>query len=253
MQSLHFICHGTGPERVLVLHDWHAGHTNYLGLIPYLDAARFTYVFADLRGYGGSRELEGEYTVAEISADCLALVESLGWSRFHVIGHSMTGMAAQRVAADAPARVKSVVAVCPASAAGLGFDAETREFFLSTTHDDERFMAMIRYMSGPLDASWERFKLAQSRASVNPRCRAAYLEMISRGGFVADVRGLATPFLLVLGAHDRGLDEALMRRTFLAWHPNAELLTIPNCGHYPMQECPPRFASVVQGFLAKHA
>ncbi|WP_368041760.1 alpha/beta fold hydrolase [Burkholderia lata] len=26
-------------------------------------------------------------------------------------------------------------------------------------------------------------------------------------------------------------------------------MTIPNCGHYPMQECPPYFAMIVEDFL----
>jgi len=34
-------------------------------------------------------------------------------------------------------------------------------------------------------------------------------------------------------------------------HPNAELVTIPNSGHYPMQECSPYFATVIESFLRK--
>jgi 3-oxoadipate enol-lactonase len=250
---IHHVALGQGPVKVLVLHDWHAGHSNYLPLFPYLDAERFHFVFAELRGYGGSRDLAGDFTLGEVLGDCLNLVDALGWSDFHVLGHSMTGMVAQMLAAKSRARIRSVIAVCPASIAGLAPDTATREFFASTTHDDARFMALIRYMSGGLDSSWERAKLEQSRASVNPVCRSAYLAMISVGGDVEAVRGVANPMLVVIGEHDRGLDEAAMRRTFLAWHPNAELLRIPNCGHYPMQECPPYFASVIQRFIARHA
>ena len=109
--------HGTGSEHVLVLHDWNGDHTNYDPMLEYLDRATFTYAFADLRGYGKSQHLLGEYTVQEISRDCLRLADTLGWQRFHVLGHSMTGMAVQRIAADAPARIKSAIAVCPMSAA----------------------------------------------------------------------------------------------------------------------------------------
>ncbi|HEM7807826.1 TPA: alpha/beta hydrolase [Burkholderia multivorans] len=42
-------------------------------------------------------------------------------------------------------------------------------------------------------------------------------------------------------------------RTFVAWHPNAELQVIPSCGHYPMQECPPYFATVIERFLKLNA
>jgi 3-oxoadipate enol-lactonase len=94
---------GHGDERVLMLHDWSCDHTTYDPVTPFLDGTRFTYVFADLRGYGLSRQIEGKYTVEEASRDSLELAASLGWSRFHVIGHSMTGMVSQRIALDAAA------------------------------------------------------------------------------------------------------------------------------------------------------
>ena len=76
--------------------------------------------------------------------------------------------------------------------------------------------------------------------------------MFSKTNFVADVRGNRTSFQVVVAENDTGLDEAAMRETFLAWHPNAELTVIPNCGHYPMQECPPYFATIVERFLRSH-
>jgi len=38
-------------------------------------------------------------------------------------------------------------------------------------------------------------------------------------------------------------------KTASARHPNARLVTIPNCGHYPTQEYPPYFAMVIEDFL----
>nr|WP_255347257.1 alpha/beta fold hydrolase [Serratia sp. FS14] len=60
-------------------------------MIPYLDVASFTYVFADFRGYGASRELTGAYTTDEMVGDVVALADALGWRRFDVVGHSMGG------------------------------------------------------------------------------------------------------------------------------------------------------------------
>jgi pimeloyl-ACP methyl ester carboxylesterase len=248
---IRYALHGSGPERVLVMHDWNGDHTNYDPILPYLNGAEFSYAFLDLRGYGASREVSGRYTVDEIAADCMAVADELGWRRFHIVGHSMTGMAAQRVAADAPSRVKSAIAVCPISAAGSKIDDKTFDFFASTTENDQRFCALLRYMSGALSDQWEAAKLRQNRATVNPRCRLGYLNMLARSDFVDEIRGLRTPFLVVIGEHDKGLDQEAMNRTFLAWHPNAELAVIPNCGHYPMQECPPYFATLIERFLRR--
>ena len=244
---------GRGDEHVLVLHDWNGDHTNYDPMLPYLDGATFTYAFADLRGYGKSKTITGAYTVEEIARDCLRLVDSLGWQRFHSLGHSMTGMAVQRIAADATARIKSAIAVCPMSAAGSPAPDEAIKFFASTTSDDDAFCRLIKFVTGNLSDGWANAKLRQNRATVSPDCRQGYLEMFWKTNFVADVIGLATPFLVLVGDKDPGIDEAAMQKTFLAWHPNAEVTTIRNCGHYPMQECPPYFATLVESFLRRNA
>ncbi|MGU7780708.1 alpha/beta fold hydrolase [Burkholderia sp. PU8-34] len=64
------------------------------------------------------RRFHGSTQPAVLAADCLVLADRLGWQRFHVIGHSMNGMVTQRVAANAPSRIKSAIAVYPVSAAG---------------------------------------------------------------------------------------------------------------------------------------
>lgn len=243
--------YGNGPVRVLVLHDWLGDHSNYDAVMPWLDGHAFNYVFADLRGYGLSIELTGEFTVEEIAADCLALADRLGWARFHVIGHSMTGMITQRLAADAPSRVLSAVAVCPVSAAGNRLSPEAHAFFVSTIESDDALRRLFRFVTGNLSDTWASRKVQQSRATVAPACRARYLDMLTTANFVDDVRGLQTPFLAIVGDKDPGLDAAAMERTFLAWHPNAELHVIPNCGHYPMQECPPYFAAVIEAYLSR--
>ncbi|OXI81919.1 alpha/beta hydrolase [Burkholderia sp. AU33423] len=247
--GLGYLRHGTGPECVMVLHDWLGDHTNYAALLPCLDEAAFTYVLVDLRGYGESIHLTGACTVDEISADCLALADRLGWPRFHVIGHSMTGMVTQRLAADAPSRIRSAIAVCPVSAAGNRLNDDARAFFASTTVNDDAFLRLVRFVTGGLSARWADVKLRQNRARVAPDCRLAYLDMLTDTDFVDDIRGLDTRFLVIVGDKDPGLDAAAMQATFLAWHPNARLVTIPNCGHYPMQECPPYFAMIVEDFL----
>ncbi|WCM22968.1 alpha/beta hydrolase [Paraburkholderia bryophila] len=251
--GLGYVRHGTGPECVLVLHDWLGDHTNYEAVIPYLDGAAFTYVFADLRGYGCSIQLTGRYSIREIADDCLALVDSLGWQRFHLLGHSMTGMATQRIAADAPTRIKSAIAVCPVSAAGNRLNDEALAFFASTTENDDAFRRLIRFVTGGLSDGWAEMKLRQNRARVAAACRSGYLTMLTGTDFVDEVRGLDTPYLIIVGDKDPGLGEDAMQQTFLAWHPDASLLVIPNCGHYPMQECPPYFATVIESFLREHA
>ena len=151
--------HGDGPEHVLVMHDWNGDHTTYSPAIPYLDGETSTHVFVDLRGYGNSRDLPGDFTVQEISANYLALADRLGWRRCHPVGHSMTGMAAQRVAVEAGTRVKSAVAVRPMRRwrlLCLASQTRTPDHRELRTLPDAGMSAPLRHRRGTLSAQTRR-------------------------------------------------------------------------------------------------
>ncbi|WP_144633661.1 alpha/beta fold hydrolase [Bordetella genomosp. 13] len=247
--ALGYVQYGSGPAHVLVLHDWLGDRANYDAIIPHLDGSAFTYVFADLRGYGSSMHLPGAYTVDEIAADCLALADRLGWQRFYVMGHSMTGLATQRIAADAPERVAGAIAVCAVSAAGKPLDPPSYAFFRAVATDDDAFRRLVGVVAPGLPADQVEAKLLRHRQSTAPKSRVPYLDMFVHANFAQAVHGLPTRYLVVAGEHDQGLDVDMMQRTFMVQHPNARLHVMKNCGHYPMQERPREFAELVQGFL----
>ena len=111
--------HGNGAEGVFLYNDWLADGSSWLPTLPYFDTDSFTYCLSDLRGYGRSMDLKGEYNEREAAADTVALADHLGWKKFHLGGFSMTGMVVERLAVDVPDRIKSVVADGPVSAAGI--------------------------------------------------------------------------------------------------------------------------------------
>ena len=134
---------GTGPIKAVVIHGWFSDHRIFTPIFDALDTGRHSYAFFDIRGYGRSRDVAGAFTIGEVAADAIALADRLGWSDFHVIGHSMGGKAAQKVAMDAPARVKSVVAVTPVPAAALPFDDDLFGVFTKACEDDSTALAVI--------------------------------------------------------------------------------------------------------------
>ncbi|CAI5466909.1 unnamed protein product [Closterium sp. Yama58-4] len=75
----------------------------------------------DNRGIGNSTcpTDKNAYTTTIMAMDALHLADHLGWTHFHVVGHSMGGMIASKVAATAPHRVKSLALI---SVSGGGFD-----------------------------------------------------------------------------------------------------------------------------------
>lgn len=65
----------------------------------------------DNRGIGKST-LGGPVTIAEMVLDVRAILDTLGWSSAHIVGHSMGGIIAQQLALDAPERVRSLSLLC---------------------------------------------------------------------------------------------------------------------------------------------
>ncbi|HEY8049760.1 MAG TPA: alpha/beta hydrolase [Ramlibacter sp.] len=57
------------------------------------------------------------YTIGDMAADTLGVMDALGIAQAHIVGVSMGGMVAQRVALDAPARVASLASIMSSSGA----------------------------------------------------------------------------------------------------------------------------------------
>jgi pimeloyl-ACP methyl ester carboxylesterase len=66
-------------------------------------------VLIDNRDAGASSEAAAGYTLADMAADVLAVVDRVGLDRFHLLGASMGGAIAQHVALAAPQRVASMM------------------------------------------------------------------------------------------------------------------------------------------------
>jgi pimeloyl-ACP methyl ester carboxylesterase len=241
---------GQGPRNVIVLHDWSQDRSIYEPVHPYLNQNDFTFAFADVRGYGASRGQTGAYSAAEVVGDVAALADSLGWSKFSLIGHSMTGMVAQRAMVDIPDRLISVVATTPVPASGLGLDDDTFSFFVSMASDDEAFkQGMHALTSARYAEGWVDFKLTRNRAAVETEAMVAYAHMWAKSDFSSEVQGLTTPILVVFGEHDNELlTKPTLAPVFEGWYPNLRTHVCPS-GHYPMQETPVEYAHVVQSYL----
>ena len=65
----------------------------------------------DMRGHGQSSVPPPPYSVSELAADVLSLVDSLGIDRFHFCGLSVGGMIGMSLALKAPERLEKLVAV----------------------------------------------------------------------------------------------------------------------------------------------
>src|SRR5215469_16658128 len=75
----------------------------------------FTLVRYELPGHGGSSAWPGSYTIAELGAGVLALLDVLGVERAGYCGISLGGMIGMWLAANAPRRIAALGLVCTAA------------------------------------------------------------------------------------------------------------------------------------------
>jgi haloacetate dehalogenase len=103
-----YVLGGSGPP-LLLLHGFPQTHAMWAEIAPVL-AQRFTVIATDLRGYGASHKPKNisSYSFRELGHEQFELMTSLGFDRFHLVGHDRGGRTAHRMALDAPKRVLSL-------------------------------------------------------------------------------------------------------------------------------------------------
>jgi pimeloyl-ACP methyl ester carboxylesterase len=126
---------GSGPP-ALLLHGG-PGLSDYLAGLAAELAPLFTIVRYQQRGLAPS-VTDGEPTVETHVADAVAVLDSLGWERAWVMGHSWGGHLAMHIAVAHPDRVVGLVAIDPQGAVGDGGAAALVENLMARLSPDKR-------------------------------------------------------------------------------------------------------------------
>ena len=103
--EISYLIGGNGPP-LLLLHGFPQTKAIWSQVAPEL-AKYFTVVAADLRGYGASSKPHGNadhstYSKRSMAADQHALMKSLGFNQFFLLGHDRGGRVSHRLAMDFP-------------------------------------------------------------------------------------------------------------------------------------------------------
>src|SRR4051795_13001529 len=125
---LHYESTGSGPAVLLIMGLGLPGAA-WWRTVPVLARSARVITF-DNRGSGRSDSPSGPYSIADMAADAVAVLDAAGVERAHVYGTSMGGMIAQELVLGHPDRVHALVlsATSPGGAAATPPDAETIAF-----------------------------------------------------------------------------------------------------------------------------
>lgn len=95
--------------RLLCIHGWLDNANSFIPMMPYLPA--FDLVAIDLSGHGYSEALPQGYSLHEQCYQLTRVIEALGWSDCHLVGHSLGGSIAAMLAVANPDIIQSLTMI----------------------------------------------------------------------------------------------------------------------------------------------
>src|SRR5262249_55139527 len=105
--DLYYESHGQGEPLVFVPSTAYSGEVWKPSQMPLAESLNI--VFHDPRGCGRSIAGQNVYTIEQMAADIVALMDHLKLSSAHLLGHSMGGRIALCLTQNYPGRVKSLI------------------------------------------------------------------------------------------------------------------------------------------------
>ncbi len=215
--------------------------------------ARIGPVYAlDLPGFGLSGYPPGRRyaTIGEHVAVVSSFIETVIGRPALVVGNSMGGWIAGRLAELAPARVRGIVMIDPGGAM-LDGEASWEPFVRTVSVSDLRSVRMIyRQMFGRINPALYLGQRGFQDLFLRDAVRQ-FIQSASVADFFTaeDLRQIAAPTALVWGACDRFLPAGSFE-FFRDNLPGARVLVLEGCGHLPQQEQPRRLVRFVREFAA---
>ncbi len=256
---------GEGPPLVL-LHALGESALDWRWVLPAL--ARTHRVYApDLPGFGDSAKPASDYSPAFFARFVTAYLDELGAERAAVVGNSLGGLAALRLALLEPERVSTLGLI---DSAGLGRAVSYALRLPTFPGYGDLAIAWSRTPFGAAQRAWLRARLLFARPHLAPNEwmreqrrltllpgfleaeLAALRAQAGLGGqrevLLDRLSRLDIPTLVVWGASDRVFPSSQAREA-AARLQEGSLELIPNCGHLPHVEHPDRFVAALGEFF----
>lgn len=257
--GVHFIDAGDRDRPTVLLIHGLGGSTNDFRTIVEPLARTRRVLAVDLPGFGYSdRPRQWDYSLSSQAALLCELLDRLDIRRTHVVGHSLGGAVAMRLALDAPDRVERLVllasATLPDMRAGrpltLAAKAAGPALSGALTHRGLRRRQLATAFHDASKLTDDLLDEVDRRAAM--RGNAAVLGRVAKGitsESPPDPTAISQPTLILWGESDRWLPPEQGTK-LLSLIPNAEMRLIPEAGHMLVEEQPRLVYQAIDGFLS---
>jgi pimeloyl-ACP methyl ester carboxylesterase len=225
----------------------------YRFLAPALVNAGYRVASTDLRGHGDSDATFDSYGDVETAGDVLALIEELGGPAV-VVGNSMGAGAAVYAAAEQPELISGLVLVGPFVRNGK-MSAMQRLLLRVAMARPWAANAWKSYMpklyAGERPEDFEDYR-SQVVSSLRRPGYAKAFSLTTRTDHTpaeTRLREVSAPALVVMGNKDPDFPDPQAEADWIAQTLNAEVVMVPEAGHYPQSQRPEITTAAIVGFL----
>jgi 3-oxoadipate enol-lactonase len=202
-------------------------------------AERFRVVTYDTRGHGESPAPTGPYTLDDLVDDVVAVLDEVGAGRAHVVGLSLGGMTAMRLAAREPDRVDRLALLCTSAKADTQAFLDRAATVRSGGTAPLAPTVVGRWLTPDYAAEHPDLvaRLEAMIAGSDDEGYASCCEVVARMDEREDLARIAAPTLVVSGADDLALPPE-HQQAIADGIAGAELLTVSPGAHLANLEQP---------------
>jgi pimeloyl-ACP methyl ester carboxylesterase len=250
--GVYFEDRGSGSDVLLWIHGFGSSTRGAKGVVEAFDDHRS--VLIDLPGFGRSAGVGEGARFPAMAEAALGVMDELGIDEYVVIGTSMGGGVALRMALDRPHAIRMVIGVVPFPAQGLAKDASdaTASVMVPLHGNPEalRFAYTAMSKHSPDDAlNAAMDELVEDSCMSSP---GAWADMLSGGGAqfsqFDELGSLSVPFCSILGADDVVLPVTDQLATAAAV-PRGRAVVLSGLGHMMQGEDPQRVIDEIRASL----
>ena len=238
--DVHALVSGRGDAPAVVLSN-SLGSTHRMWDAQ-LDAleGRFKVVRYDTRGHGDSPVPDGPYTIDDLADDVVALLDRLGIERAHVVGLSLGGMTAMRLAARNPDRVDRIALLCTGAQLLPASAWSERAALVRAEGSAAVAVAVVErwFTPGYLAAHPDvRIELEHMVAATSAQGYAGCCDAIAEMDLREQLSSITAPTLAIAGADDPATPPVRLEE-IAAGIPDSKLLVVQQAAHLANAEQP---------------
>ncbi|MCG8923070.1 3-oxoadipate enol-lactonase [Lentzea sp. CC55] len=215
--------------------------------VPALEE-HFRVVRYDTRGHGRSPVVPGACTLDDLADDLVGLLDRLGVPKAHLVGLSLGGMTALRVAARDPERVDRLAVLCTSACLGPASTWTDRAALVRAEGTRAVAKSVVQRWFTPAyrdRAPWEAM-VAATPAEGYASCCEAIAGMDQREG----LREVTAPTLAIAGADDPATPPDHLREIATSVR-DGQLLVVPGAAHLANAEQPGAVTAALVGHLTE--